>query len=172
MESLVSGIKQLNGVLVVVMPDCLLYSAWQRPGQTWDTEVVGAYLGELVRAHLEGLDAIEGWSDVKQMTVELDEALVVLRRVKDPFVVAYVFDRGAAIGWARLQIQRTIKAIERSIDSGPMEGAVAPPQERVIIAEPPEPIAPPVAPQAPPEPPPPEPARAAPPEPEQPVPVD
>ena len=171
MESLVSGIKQLNGVLVVVMPDCLLYSAWQRPGQTWDTEVVGAYLGELVRAHLDGLDAIEGWSDVKQMTVELDRALVVLRRVKDPFIVGYVFDKGAAIGWARLQIQRTIKAIERSLDSGPVESVPTPPppapRERVIIAEPPEPVPPEPPPPEPP-PPAPEPVYVAPPEPVQP----
>lgn len=115
MESLVSGIKQLNGVLVVVMPDCLLYSVWQRPGQTWDSDVVGAYLGELVRAHRDGLDAIDGWANVAQMTVELDEALIVLRPVGDEFVIGYVFEPGTAVGWARLQIQRTINTLAVNI---------------------------------------------------------
>ena len=127
MESLVSGIKQLNGVLVVVMPDCLLYSAWQRPGQAWDAEVVGAFLGELARDHEDGLDAIDGWSRVKQMTVEIEEALVVLCRSEDSFVIGFVFERGTAIGWARLQVQRTLKAIERVLEEDPDEAAVSAP---------------------------------------------
>ena len=151
MESLVSGIKQLNGVLVVVMPDCLLYSGWQRPGQTWDTEIVGAFLGELTRAHMDSLDAIEDWSSVNQVTLELDQALVILRRVKDPFVVGYIFEKSAAIGWARLQVQRTIRGIEQSLDSGqPIEEVSAPPPppappsapERVVVARTPAPPAP------------------------------
>lgn len=117
MESLVSGIKQLSGVLVVVMPDCLLYSAWQRSGQAWDTESAGAYLGQLMLSNTQGVQAIGGWSGVSQVTLETDDALVVVRHVKDPFVVAYVFDAGTAIGWARLQIQRTVSIIEASLVS-------------------------------------------------------
>ena len=128
MESLVSGIKQLNGVLIVVMPDCLLYSAWQRPGQTWDTEVVGAFFGELIRAHLDGLDAIQGWSNVTQVTLELDEALIIVRTIpdKEHFIAGFVFDKAAAIGWARLQVQRVLGAIDQSLDAA--AGGVSAPE--------------------------------------------
>lgn len=115
-ESLVSGIKQLNAVLVVMVPDCLLFSAWQRAGQTWDAETAGAFLGELMHSTEQGTHAVSGWSGgPSSITLESEAGLIIVRQVSEPFIVAYVFDKGTAIGWARLQLQRTLDSIEQAI---------------------------------------------------------
>jgi predicted regulator of Ras-like GTPase activity (Roadblock/LC7/MglB family) len=131
-ESLVSGIKQLNALLVVMVPDCLLFSAWQRAGQTWDAETAGAFLGELMHSTEQGTHAISGWSGGPAcITLESEAGLIIVRQVGEPFIVAYVFDKGTAIGWARLQIQRTLDDVERAIQEEEKNGvraAVASPQ--------------------------------------------
>lgn len=158
MESLVSSIKQLNALLVVTVPDCLLYSSWQRGGQTWDAETAGAFLGQLVHSTQQGGQATDGWTTgLATITLESDRGLIILRQVKDPFTVAYVFEQGTAIGWARLQVQRTLGSVEGSLDSVSAP-APAPAPKPIVAAPPPMPAAAP----APVAPAPPAPAPAAP----------
>lgn len=122
-ESLVSGIKQLNAVLVVMVPDCLLFSAWQRAGQNWDAETAGAFLGELMHSTEQGTHAVSGWSGgPSSITLESEAGLLIVRQVSEPFIVAYVFDKGTAIGWARLQVQRTLEGIEQAIQQQERSG--------------------------------------------------
>lgn len=145
LELLVSGIKQLNAVLVVMVPDCLLFTAWQRPGQTWDTETAGAYLGELMHSTEQGAQALDGWSGgPASITLESEAGLIVVREVKEPFVVAYLFDKGTAIGWARLQIQRTLGNIEQTLEGvdSSQVAAPAPIRTEVKAAPPPRPSRP------------------------------
>lgn len=140
-ESQVSSIKQLNALLVVTVPDCLLYSSWQRHGQTWDAETAGAFLGQLMHSTQQGSQATDGWvTGLAAITLESDRGLIILRQVKEPFMVAYVFEQGTAIGWARLQVQRTLNAVEGSLDT-----AAAPAPQPAAPA--PKPIAPAPAPK-------------------------
>jgi predicted regulator of Ras-like GTPase activity (Roadblock/LC7/MglB family) len=121
-ESLVSGIKQLNALLVVTIPDCLLVSSWLRDGQSWDVEAAGSFLGQLVHSSEQGEQAIDGWTTgLSAITLESDNGLIIVRQLKEPFAVAYVFDQGTAIGWARLQVQRTLDSVTEQLDG------VAPP---------------------------------------------
>lgn len=116
-ESLVSGIKQLNALLVVTIPDCLLFSSWRREGQSWDAEAAGAFLGQLVYSTEQGGQAMDGWTTgLAAITLESENALIILRQVKEPFAVAYVFDHGTAIGWARMQVQRTLGSVTEQLD--------------------------------------------------------
>lgn len=116
-ESLVSGIKQLNALLVVTIPDCLLFSSWRREGQSWDAEAAGAFLGQLVYSTEQGGQAMDGWTNgLAAITLESENALIILRQVKEPFAVAYVFDHGTAIGWARMQVQRTLGSVTEQLD--------------------------------------------------------
>ena len=147
LESLVSGIKQLNAVLVVMVPDCLLFTAWQRSGQVWDAETAGAYLGELIHSTEQGAQAIDGWSGgPASITLESEAGLIVIREVKEPFVIAYLFEKGTAIGWARLQIQRTLGSIEQTLEEVESSGAAAvgpaPTRTEVKAAPPPRPSRP------------------------------
>jgi predicted regulator of Ras-like GTPase activity (Roadblock/LC7/MglB family) len=116
-ESLVSGIKQLNALLVVTIPDCLLFSSWRREGQTWDADAAGAFLGQLVYSTEQGGQAMNGWTNgLASITLESENALIILRQVKQPFAVAYVFDHDTAIGWARMQVQRTLGSVTEQLD--------------------------------------------------------
>ena len=117
-ESIVSGIRQLDGIIVVTVPDCLLYSAWQKNGTSWDAEVAGAYFGQLLTSGTDGLRSIEGWQHLKQMFLEMSEGMMVLRRVQGAeFVVGYIFDKKAALGWVRLQVDRTFPLIQQQLQS-------------------------------------------------------
>jgi predicted regulator of Ras-like GTPase activity (Roadblock/LC7/MglB family) len=127
-ESLVSGIKQLNALLVVTIPDCLLVSSWRREGQNWDTEAAASFLGHLVHSTEQGGQAINGWTTgFAAITLESDTGLIILRQVKEPFAIAYVFDQGTAIGWARLQVQRTLDSV-----AGRLDGEALPPLARSV----------------------------------------
>lgn len=117
-ESTVSGIRQLGGVIVVTVPDCLLYSMWQKDGANWDPEVAGAYFGQLLTSGTDGLRSVEGWAQLRQMILEVSEGLMVLRRTTDAdFVVGYVFDKNTALGWIRLQVDRTFPIIQQQLQS-------------------------------------------------------
>jgi len=159
-ESIVSGIRQLSGVVVVTVPDCLLYSAWQNPKATWDAEVVGAYFGQLLTSGTDGLRSIEGWEALDQLTLELPAGLLILRRTQDKgFVVGYVFERGTAVGWTRLNVARTFRLIENNLQahlddtSGRIDEDVV--EITITPDDPPEPEpAPPPPPPAAPKPPP------------------
>lgn len=115
-ESIVSGIRQLGGVIVVTVPDCLLYSNWQKSDSNWDAEVAGAYFGQLLTSGTDGLRSVEGWQHLHQMILEVSEGLMVLRRTDGAdFVVGYIFDKGTALGWIRLQVDRTFPMIEQRL---------------------------------------------------------
>lgn len=124
MESIVSGIKKLNGVLVITVPDCLLYSAWQASEDAWDAEVGGAYVGQLLASGTEGLRSVDEWSGLAQLTLELSEGLMVVRPTKrGDFAVAYIFEPGTPLGWVRMQVERTYPAITAGLDSEHAESA-------------------------------------------------
>ncbi len=128
LQPLVSGIKQLDALLVVMIPDCLLVNSWQRSGQSWDPEAAGAFLGQLVHSTGQGLQSVAGW-EVTPASLMLESAngLVIVREVHEPYIVAYVFEPGTAIGWARLQVQRTINSIEQGLDTFQATAAAAAP---------------------------------------------
>lgn len=162
-ESIVSGIRQLGGVIVVTVPDCLLYSTWQKDESAWDPEVAGAYFGQLLTSGTEGLRSVEGWQNLQQMILEMSEGMMVLRNVDGAdFVVGYIFDKGTALGWIRLQVERTFPMIEQSLRSAmaqmggdevagiPASGTVDDyddgPEITMVADEPPPPPPPPAAP--------------------------
>jgi hypothetical protein len=122
MESIVSGIKKLNGVLVVTIPDCLLYSAWQASEDDWDAEVIGAYLGQLLASGVDGLRSVDEWSGLSDITLELKQGLMVVRPAKGgEFAVGYVFEPGTPLGWVRIQVARTYPQIAAGLGGSEAE---------------------------------------------------
>ena len=169
-ESIVSGIKGLSGVVVVTLPDCLLYSAWQNHKATWDAEIAGAYFGQLLTSGTDGLRSVDGWQGLDTLTVEMETGLTTLRRTVDKaFVVGYVFERNTALGWIRLNVNRTFGEIQTRLHTHVEEAGLGAEDEGMEITITPD--EPPAAPAPAPAPaPPPAPVVAPPPPPKPPTP--
>ncbi len=111
LERAVEGVTALRGVFITLMPDCLLFDAWMRPGSEWVPEDVASYFGDLVRANREGLRALRSWSAEMQVTIESADSLVVLRELQADFVASFVFDRETPLGMVRLAVKRMLGRI-------------------------------------------------------------
>ena len=112
LHELVGDIRSLRAVFITVMPDCLLFDSWVRPGTDWSAEQVASYFGDMIRANREGLKALSAWSADMQVTVESPEQLIILRELVDDFVCTCVYDHDAALGMVRLQTKRLLERIE------------------------------------------------------------
>ncbi len=110
-------VPSLRGVLVTAMPDCLLYDSWLSANADWSADELAAYLGDLFRANREGLKALESWSSDMQVTIEAPEHLVLLKEMTADFVCACIFEKGIALGMARLHTQRLLERISSSLPS-------------------------------------------------------
>ncbi|MCX7807893.1 MAG: hypothetical protein N2515_04745 [Deltaproteobacteria bacterium] len=106
-----SGVPGLRGVLVVTMPDCLLYGSWLRPDMSFSAEEASGYFGDLIRANRQGLRAVGAWTSDIQVTIEGTSVLVVLREVDENYVVCAIFDREAPLGMVRLHLKIAIEQL-------------------------------------------------------------
>lgn len=111
----VEDIPSLQGVLVIAMPDCLLFDAWVSAGASWLPEEVAGYFGDLFRANREGLKALGGRPTDMQVTLESPDHLIILRELTPDFVCACVFDHGAALGMVRVHLQRLIDRVRETL---------------------------------------------------------
>jgi predicted regulator of Ras-like GTPase activity (Roadblock/LC7/MglB family) len=112
LRSLISETPSLRGVFVTAMPDCLLFTHWQRENDRWVAEEVAAYIGDLVRANREALKALSSWSSDMQVTIESTDLLLVIREVNADFVVACAFERSAPLGMVRMYVRRVLSGLE------------------------------------------------------------
>ncbi len=108
----VETVPSLRGVFVTAMPDCLLFDAWMRAGESWAGEDLASYFGDLVRANREGLKALRAWSVEMQVTIESTELLLILRELTSDFVVGFVFEHGTPLGMVRLHVKRVLSVLE------------------------------------------------------------
>lgn len=111
----VEDVPSLKAVIIIAMPDCLLFDAWVRSDLEWSAEQVAAYFGDLFRANREGLKALSSWSSDMQVTIESPEHHIVLRELARDFVCACVFERSAALGMVRLHCQRLIERVSSAL---------------------------------------------------------
>ena len=111
LEQAVHDIPSLRGVFITAMPDCLLFDLWMRPDETWKGEEAAAYFGDLVRANREALKSLSAWSSEMQVTIESTNLLLVLRELRDDFVVAFAFESRAPLGMVRLYVKRVLSVL-------------------------------------------------------------
>jgi hypothetical protein len=104
-EALLRGTPLLAGAFLITLPDCLLLDGWQRDERRWEANAVAGHFGHLIRANREGLRAMSAWSQDMQVSIESDEATVVLRELTGSFALGCVFE-GAPIGVARMQTRQ------------------------------------------------------------------
>lgn len=115
LASAVEDIPSIEAVLVIAMPDCLLFGAWLEASSTWKEEDVASYFGDLFRANREGLKALGSWSAEMQVTIDSTGHWILLQELNTDFVCAAVFKREAALGMVRLYTQRLTARIADSL---------------------------------------------------------
>jgi len=112
LEEVVSGVTVLRGLFVTLMPDCVLFDAYTRPGADLVAEDVASHFGDLVRSNREGLESLQSWSQDMQVTIESADALVVVRELAGGFVASFVFDRDTPLGMVRLFVRQLLERLE------------------------------------------------------------
>lgn len=115
LKEAVAGVTPLRGLFITLMPDCLLFDSYVRPGGDFVAEDVASYFGDLVRANREGLKSLRSWSQDMQVTIESDDTLVVLKELRGDFVASFVFDRETPLGMVRLFVRRLLDRLETSL---------------------------------------------------------
>lgn len=115
LEETVAGVTALRGLFVTLMPDCLLFDAYVRPGGEFLAEDVASYFGDLVRANREGLKSLRSWSQDMQVTIESADTLVVLKELRGDFVAGFVFDRETPLGMVRLFVRQMLERLQASL---------------------------------------------------------
>ena len=112
---LAEELPNLRAVLVTAMPDCLLFGDWARPDVDISSDKAAAYFGDLIRANHAGLKSMNSYSKQMQVTVESDDLLIVIREIRDNFVVTAVFDSGSPLGMVRLFVNRILESIDEKL---------------------------------------------------------
>jgi hypothetical protein len=105
---------ELTGMIVVTMPDGLLFDGWQRAGRQWDADALAGHFGDLIRANREGLRALKAWSRDMQVTVESSGKIIVLREISSDFAVGCIFE-GLPVGLARMHTKRLAGGMARGL---------------------------------------------------------
>jgi predicted regulator of Ras-like GTPase activity (Roadblock/LC7/MglB family) len=116
----VAGLKQ---VVIVSTPDCLTVRSWARV-QRADDEGTAASLGNLFMGGIEALRQTGSGAQPMTLTVESEDALLVIARLSRDMVGCFVFDRSAPLGLIRVQVRQLSEHIKQSISDS------LPPSER------------------------------------------
>ncbi len=112
---LAEELPSLRAVLITAMPDCLLFDDWNRSDVSLEAERAAAYFGDLIRANHAGLKSMDALTDKMQVTVESDDVLIVIREIRDNFVVTAVFDAGSPLGMVRLFVDRILSVADKNL---------------------------------------------------------
>ncbi len=105
----------LQAVLVTAMPDALLFDHWRRDDVELSADSAAAYFGDMIRANHAGLKSLDALSQRMQVTIEADELLVVIREMRDNFVVTSIFEVGSPLGMVRLFVDRILAEVDRTV---------------------------------------------------------
>lgn len=99
----------LQMLVLITMPDSLLYESWKRDGVKGDPEHAAAYLGDLVRTNYQVLRVVEAPLDEIWTIIESPSALVVVKEFNLSYALGGVFGPETTQGAARLAMKRLIK---------------------------------------------------------------
>ncbi len=114
-SDLAGELRSLRAVMVMAMPDCLLFDSWTREDVEDSADKAAAYFGDLIRANYAGLRSMNSQTKQMQVTVEADDVLLVIREVRNNFVVTSVFDAGGPLGMVRLLVERILSVADEAL---------------------------------------------------------
>jgi len=117
LSEIVEDVPSLRGVFITAMPDCLLYDAWTGRDEEWQAEEAASYFGDLIRANREGLKALHAWSAEMQITIESADVLLLIKEIREDFLVTLAFERKVPLGMARLHAKRVLERVAPTLPS-------------------------------------------------------
>jgi predicted regulator of Ras-like GTPase activity (Roadblock/LC7/MglB family) len=114
LEQEFSKIPSLQGVIVSVMPDGLLYDSYVPPSASWMADDVALKLAEVLQ-YSQQLSRAFDCSPSNQMTLETDDGIVVIRELHQQFVVGTLFSEDLPMALIRSFSLRVIERIEQEL---------------------------------------------------------
>jgi predicted regulator of Ras-like GTPase activity (Roadblock/LC7/MglB family) len=125
------GAPALQQVVLVSLPDCLPVKQWTR-GEGRDSEAAAAHMGSLFRQAVDTARAAAARGKAQSITVETDDAVLMVTPLGPDAAAGFVFDRSAPLGLIRMQARQL---------SGHLAAIVPAPRDSIDLP-PPEPVPP------------------------------
>lgn len=97
------GAPALQSIVMVTLPDCLLLKQWARQ-DGGDGDSAAAHIGGAFRRAQDALRAMLATSAEGSVSIETDDALLVIAPLGSDAAAGYLFDRSAPLGLVRLQV--------------------------------------------------------------------
>lgn len=110
LHEIAADVPSLRGLFVATLPEGRLFEAWMRPKEPWNAAETTAHVGDIHRACRHALDGLGVRQWDPQVTIESAVLRIVIREVRDEYVVAFAFDRTAAESVAP-QVRRMLQRI-------------------------------------------------------------
>jgi len=141
------GAPALQSITLVTLPDCLLLKQWSRDNDA-DGDSAAAHIGGAFRSAQDALRAVSSSKGTGSVSIETDEALVVISPLAVDAAAGFVFDRSAPLGLVRVQVAQLtehlkglLQSIRGSRDlsadlSSPSPSPSAPANPTVVMASP------------------------------------
>lgn len=101
-EDVLQPVDGLRALIITVSPDNLLYDYWSREDLVGSPDESATFFGDLLRAHFEALETIHVPRGDIQITMETGDYVVVLKNMRDAYVVTFVFQREMPFGVVRM----------------------------------------------------------------------
>lgn len=105
--------KNLEGVVVTRLPDCVQWVGHSRAG--WDRDEVAAYFGDIARANRNALKTVGTSTKDIGLTMEADDRVILTHDIRHDMVAVYIFDKNAPLGMIRLQAKKLSKVITANL---------------------------------------------------------
>ncbi len=111
LREITAGIPEIIGLLLITLPDCLLFQESFAPTLEGDPEGCAVHLGMLLQTVHDNVAAWSPAGKVSLVTIEMDKNLLILEQVDDRFGLIFVFPRDIPLGMVRLLAKRVTKMV-------------------------------------------------------------
>lgn len=101
-EDVLQPVDGLRALIITVSPDNLLYDYWSREDLVDSPDESATFFGDLLRVHFEALETIHVPRGDIQITLETGDHVVVLKNMRNAYVVTFVFHRDMQFGIVRM----------------------------------------------------------------------
>lgn len=111
-------VPALRALFVATLPEGRLFEAWMRPKEPWNATEAATHIGDIHRACCHALEGLGVRQRDAQLTIESGALRIVIREVRDEYVVAFTFDRTAAASVVAAQVKRMLQRLDDMLPAG------------------------------------------------------
>ena len=103
----------LKSLVVLSMPDCLLIDHWSATSA--DADSLAARFGAVLHAVLQTTSTAGGRATADLISIETPDVLLLVAPIGGETAAGFIFDRGTALGMARIQIRDMLGELEPAV---------------------------------------------------------